>query len=54
MNDCEIPLKGVFELWERLAKEYENNPVKTYQRLTKSMPRRIEAILKAKGDHTDY
>jgi len=42
MNDYENPLKGVFELWERLAKEYENIPVKTYQRLIKSIPRRIE------------
>jgi len=54
MNTHETPSKGVFELWERLAKEWNNIPPETCQHLIESMPRRLEAVIEAKGGHTDY
>ena len=54
MNTYETPPKGAFELWERLAKEWTEIPPETCQRLIESMPRRMEAVIKAKGGHTKY
>jgi hypothetical protein len=48
------PPSGCHELWDRIAKEWNNIPPETCQRLIESMPRRIEAVLKAKGGHTKY
>jgi transposase len=42
------------ELWERVAEEWTEIPPETCQRLIESMPRRIQAVLKAKGGHTKY
>ena len=47
-------LKGVHELWERLVEEWNGIPVEACQKLIKSMPRRIQAVIREKGDHTDY
>ena len=40
---------GVFPLWERTAKEWKEIPVEVCQNLIESMPRRLEAVIKAKG-----
>ena len=54
MNCYPTPPKGVFELWDRVAKEWDEIPPETCQRLIESMPKRIEAVIKAKGGHTKY
>ena len=48
------PPKGVHELWERVAEEWNKITAETCQNLIESMPRRIEAVIKAKGGHTKY
>lgn len=48
------PPKGVHELWERVEKEWNEIPPETCQKLIESMPRRIQAVIKAKGGHTKY
>lgn len=54
MNTYETPPKGVFELWERLAAEWNKIPPETCQNLIESMPRRMKAVIEAKGGHTKY
>ena len=44
----------MLELWERVEAEWDNIPAKVCYNLIESMPRRIEAVLKAKGGHTKY
>lgn len=46
--------KGVHELWDRVVSEWEKIPPKVCQNLIESMPRRIQAVIKAKGGHTKY
>ncbi|KAJ1300174.1 hypothetical protein OPQ81_011926 [Rhizoctonia solani] len=48
------PPKGVLELLERVETEWNKIDAKVCQDLIESMPRRIQAVLKAKGGHTDY
>jgi transposase len=48
------PPKGVHELWERVEEEWNKIPAETCQKLIESLPRRIRAVIKAKGGHTDY
>ncbi|KAJ1303022.1 hypothetical protein OPQ81_011223 [Rhizoctonia solani] len=43
------PPKGVLELWERVETEWNKIDAKVCQELIESMPRRIQAVLKAKG-----
>jgi hypothetical protein len=50
----EIAPKGVHELWDRVVKEWNEIPPEVCQNLIESMPRRIEAVIKAKGGHTKY
>ena len=50
----ETPPKGVHELWERVVKEWNNIPPEVCQNLIESMPRRIKAVIRAKGGHTKY
>ena len=45
---------GVWELWERVAEVWKNIPPEVCQNLIESMPRRLEAVIKAKGGHTKY
>ena len=54
LQHYDTPPKGVHELWDRVAEEWVNIPPETCQRLIESMPRRIQAVLKAKGGHTKY
>lgn len=46
--------KGVWEIWERAAEVWNKIPPEVCQNLIKSMPRRLEAVIKAKGGHTKY
>jgi hypothetical protein len=50
----EVPAKGVWEIWERVAKVWNDIEPEVCQRLIESMPRRVEAVIKAKGGHTKY
>jgi transposase len=54
LQEYEVPPKGAHELWERLVKEWNGIPAEVCQKLIESMPRRIEAVIKAKGGHTKY
>jgi transposase len=54
LQQYETPPKGVHELWERVGKEWNKIPPEVCQRLIESMPRRIQAVIKAKGGHTKY
>ena len=46
--------KGVWEIWERAAEVWEGIEPEVCQNLIESMPRRLEAVIKAKGGHTKY
>ena len=48
------PPKGVHELWDRVVVEWNKIPPETCQNLIESMPRRIQAVIKAKGGYTKY
>jgi transposase len=50
----ETPPKGVQELWDRVSEEWNKISPETCQNLIESMPRRIQAVIKAKGGHTKY
>ena len=50
----ENPPGGVGELWERVQKEWESIDASICQNLIESMPRRVEAVLRAKGGYTKY
>jgi transposase len=54
LNKYPKPPSGCHELWERVAEEWNNIPPETCQGLIESMPRRIKAVLSAKGGHTKY
>ena len=41
-------------LWDVLSQCWNNIEQSTLQKLVKSMPKRVQAILKAKGGHTKY
>ena len=48
------PPGGVEELWERIQVEWEAIPVEECRKLIRSMPDRIQAVIKAKGGYTKY
>jgi len=48
------PLNGMTELWEHIEREWEQIDAATCQNLIESMPRRVEAVIKAKGGYTTY
>jgi hypothetical protein len=54
LADYEAPPKGILELWERVQEEWNKIPTEVCQNLIESMPRCVEAILKAKGGYTKY
>ena len=54
LAEYEHPPNGIHELWERIQEEWEKIPAEEFQKLIESMPRRIEAVIKAKGDYTKY
>ena len=45
---------SVHDLWDCLVEEWESIPVEVCRNLIESMPRRIEAVIKAKGENTRY
>ena len=54
LAEYEEPPKGMLELWERIEEEWNKIPASVCQGLIESMPRRVEAVYKAKGGHTKY
>lgn len=52
--DYEVPAKGVWELWERTSTEWGNITEEDCQGLIESMPRRLQAVIRAKGGNTKY
>ena len=54
LAEYETPPKGILELWERVQVEWEKIEASVCQGLVESMPRRIAAVLKAKGGYTKY
>jgi len=50
----EHPPNGMEELWRRIEEEWNKISAKVYQKLIESMPRRIEAVIKAKEGYTKY
>ena len=45
---------GILELWERVGVEWDKIGADVCQNLIESMPRRVQALLKAKGGHIKY
>jgi len=54
LGGYEVPPSGITELWERVEKEWEGIDISICQGLIESMPRMVEAVLKAKGGYTKY
>jgi hypothetical protein len=54
LGEYEEPPTSVHELWERFQEEWERIEPSVCQNLIESMPRRIEAVLRAKGGYTKY
>jgi transposase len=54
LNEYERAPTGMTELWERVEEEWNKIDQETCLRLISSIPRRIQAVLKAKGRWTDY
>ena len=46
--------RGVHELWDRVEKDWSEITVETCRALIESMPRRVEAVIRAKGGPTKY
>jgi len=54
LGEYERPPKGMLELWERVQDEWEKIEASVCQGLVESMPRRVSAVLKAKGGYAKY
>jgi len=54
LDEYEIPPSSQHGLWERCEIEWEKIPKEMCQNLIESMPRRVAAVLKAKGGYTKY
>ena len=54
LNIYEEPPKGMHELWDRVQTEWNNISPEYCAKLVDSTPRRLEAVIKAKGKWTDY
>ncbi len=50
----EVVPSGMLELWERVEMEWNKIDAEVCQNLIESMPRRVAAVLKAKGGYTKY
>ena len=48
------PPRGAHELWDRLVDEWNGIGLEVCQNLIESMPRRIQAVINAKGGHIKY
>jgi transposase len=54
LNEYDTPPSGVWELWDRAAEKWEEITEEDCQKLIRSMPRRLRAVVKANGGHTKY
>src|SRR5262249_11213162 len=54
LNEYDSPPKGMLEHWERIESIGDNIDKETCLELVESMPKCIQAVLKAKGRWTDY
>ena len=54
LGEYERQPSGILELWERVEKEWDEIGAEVCQELIKSMPRRVAAVVKAKGGYTKY
>jgi transposase len=54
MGEYERAPAGILELWERVQVEWEKIEPEVCQNLIESMPRRVAAVVKAKGGYTKY
>ena len=54
LNNYDSPPLGVWELWDRAAEKWGEITEEDCQKLIRSMPRRLQAVVKAKGGHTKY
>jgi hypothetical protein len=54
LSEQEVAPRGILELWERVEEEWNKIDAEVCQNLIESMPRRVEAVLKAKGGYTKY
>ena len=54
LAEYEQPPKGILELWERAEAEWNKIDKEVCQNLIESTPRRIEAVIGAKGGYTKY
>ena len=48
LSNHKTPSSGILELWERVEKEWEEIKPEVCQNLIKSMPRRVQAVIRAK------
>jgi hypothetical protein len=48
------PPGGILELWERIEKVWNEIKPEVVQNLIESMPRRVAAVIRAKGGYTKY
>jgi hypothetical protein len=49
LKEYEEPPSGVLELWKRVENVWNDIPPEMCQNLIESMPRRTQAVIKAKG-----
>jgi transposase len=54
LGEYDSPPDGMNTLWERIQKEWDAIKPDVCQNLIESMPRRVQAVLKAKGAFTKY
>lgn len=54
LNQYETPPKDMDELWKRLEDEWVTIPLEYFQKLYKSMPRRVAECIRLKGGRTRY
>ena len=54
LSDYENASTGVHQLWKRVVEWWGKIDEEQWQKWIKSMPRRIEAVIKAKEAHTKY
>jgi transposase len=54
LNEFEEPPSGMNELWERVQQIWDEVSSETCRELIESMPKRIEAVLRAKGRWTNF
>ena len=54
LNEYDAPPAGINELWDRIQTIWNDITPETCYKLIASMPKRIEAVLKAKGKWTSY